>query len=292
MKKIIFILFCLAFLNFKGFALDYSSYCSSETPSKNFKGNMASLTGTNFLARKIAAYEISKELKKTTNSKMKVKISNFYGISLTDGIFKDLSLNGENFQYDGMIISKMNAKTLCPYNHIQYKDDRISYIENMVLNYSVDMTQEDLNKSLKSNKFQQMINKVNSDKVLSNLLKIENPALELQKDKLILKYKVTPIPSTNSPFSFAKNFVKPFNIKVGAGLKISDNRIELCDFDLNSIKMDYSYFLPFINMLNPADSKIKLDKYNEGELKIDDVKIDTSKISINGTIIVMGKNNK
>ena len=45
-------------------------------------------------------------------------------------------------------------------------------------------------------------------------------------------------------------------------------------------------------MLNQLNQKIKVDKDNEGDLKIDSVKIKTDKISIHGAIIVPGQNNK
>lgn len=279
-------------LNFKGYAIDYSAYCSLSSPDKNFKGNLASLSSANFLARKIAAYEISKELKEKTNTKFKVHLDNFYGVSLTDGIFKNLSIEGKNFIYEDMIISKLNAETLCPYNHIQFKDNKITYVKNMVLNYNVDVTQEDLNKSIQSTKFQKMINKINEDKYFSTLFKIENMKTQLQENRLALKYTINPLPDSAGALPFMKTLIKPFDVTVGAGLRVENNRIELCDLDLNSRKIDYTYFLPFVNLLNPLDSKIKLDRNNEGDLKIDNIKIEPSKISIKGAIIVMGENNK
>ena len=291
MKKVILVLLC--FLTLKVFALDYNNYCSSNTYNKNFKGNLASISGVNFLARKIAAQEISKSLEESIKTKFKVKLDNYYGIALTDGIFKNLTIEGKNFTYDDMIISNMEAKTLCPYNHIQYKNDKITYINNLVLGYSVDITQDDLNKSIKSSKFLNAINKINNDKFLSSLFKIENLRAQLDEDKLSLNYRIVPLPNSNdSIFSFIKKQIKPFDVKMGAGLRVVDNKIELCDFDFNSKKADYSYFLPFVNMLNPLNQKIKVDKNNEGDLKIDSVKIKTDKISIHGAIIVPGQNNK
>ncbi len=302
-KNTILILMLFLTFNSNAFALDYTSFCSAQVPEKNFKGNLASLTGTNFLARNIGAHAITKELKKTTNSKINVKISNFYGVSLTDGIFKSLNLQGKNIKYEDMLISNFSARTLCQYNHIQLKDDKLTYVEPMVLGYDVDITNEDLNKTLNSEKFQQTLKKVNGDKFLSSLFKIENLTSQLSQDKLSLNYKITPLPKANeslksSSSSFLKNLanlagvsdlIKPVNVKMSAGLKVVDNKIEFCDFMINSNKVDYSNFAPLINLFNPMNSKIQLDKYNEGDLKIDSIKINPSKISVNGVIIVQDK---
>ncbi len=293
MKKIfVLALFLFNTLNFNAFALDYASYCSSNYPEvikPDFKGNLVSFTGLNFLSRKIAQREIAKTLKEATNTKFKVKMDNFRGVALTDGIFKNLEFTGKNITYEDMTISNLSAKTICPYNYITLEDDKIVFKENMVLSYNLDISEQDLNKALESASFTSAIEKINKGKFLSSILKINKPQAKLEEGKISLQYTIVPTLQNNNLFAFAKNSLKPVDINLKTGLEVKDNKIELCNLDINSQKLDPSYLLPFVNMFNPMNKKIKIDKDNTGDLKIDEVKISSSKITIKGAIIVPSK---
>ena len=283
MKKIILVL-TIIFISINPlFAKDFLQYCPINNAQKTFSGNIASLLGVNFLSRNIIEHEISKNLKKQTNSNFKVSVDNFYGINVLGGEFKSLKANSKNFNYNGLYTSNLNIETLCPYNSVLFKDNELFFKENMVLKYSTDITQNDLDKTFESKEYKSVIDKMNNDKILSSILKIQNSKAEIKDDKLVFKYEVMPASHLNYLLPFT---LKPAKIAFSTNLKANNGKLELCDFELNSKKYYSSYFLPIINLLNPLDYGFSLDKNNRGENEIQTVKIADSKIKIDGMILI------
>lgn len=157
MKKVIVILFLITSFTL---ANDYEQFCSINSPSKTFGGNLASLSGFNSLTRNIAENIIQKEIKKETNAKFKIKINNFYGTNILNGEFKSISATSKKYEYDGIYLKNINAQTICSYNHISFENETLYFKENMILKFSADMDNEDLNKTLKSGKLNKNLAKI------------------------------------------------------------------------------------------------------------------------------------
>lgn len=157
MKKIIIVLFLLTGF---AFANNYEQFCSINSPSKTFGGSLASLSGFNMLARNTAESIIQKEIKKETNSKFKVKINNFYGTNILNGEFKSIKATAKKYEYDGIYLKDINVETLCSYNHVSFENENLYFKENMVLKFSANLDDEDLNKTLKSGKLNKNLAKI------------------------------------------------------------------------------------------------------------------------------------
>ena len=156
MKKAIVLLF-LIFLFNQVQASDYSKYCSTNSPKRTFGGNLASLSGVNLLTRNIAESVISKAIKDETNSKFKIKINNFYGTNILNGEIKSIKATSKKYAYEGIYLTDTSVETICPYNHINYKDEKLYFLENMVLEYSTILTKEDIHNILISKKIDSKI---------------------------------------------------------------------------------------------------------------------------------------
>ncbi len=285
MKKIILILTIFFIFTNPLFAKDFMQYCSINNANRTLSGNIASISGINFLSRNILEHEISKTLKKETNSKFKVNLDNFYGVNILQGDFKSLKAQSSAFQYKGLYTSNLNVETLCPFNSVAFEDDKLLFKENMVLKYSTEITQQDLDKTFNSSEYKRIIDKMNNDKILSSILKIQNSKAEIKDNKLILKYEV--MPTINENLNFLIPFtLKPAKIAFSTNLKANNGKLELCDFELNTKKYYYSYFLPIVNLLNPLEYNISIDKNNKAENEIQTVKIADSKILIDGMILI------
>ncbi len=285
MKKIIFFLILSLYTLNPIFAKDYFQYCSINNAQKTFSGNIASISGINFLSRNIIEHEISKNLEKETNSKFKINIDNFYGVNVLKGEFKSLKANSKNFNYKGFYTSNLNVETLCPYNYVVFDNNELFFKENMVLKYSTEITQKDLNKTFESSEYKTIIDKMNNDKIISSILKIQNSNAEIKDNKLIFKYEI--MPTINDNLSFLVPFtLKPAKISFSTNLKANEGKLELCDFELNSKKYYSSYFLPIINLLNPLKYAVAFDQNNKGENEIQTVKIADSKITIDGVVLI------
>lgn len=287
MKKVFLTAFLL-FLNC-AYGYDYSYYCSQDSASKSFAGNLSSVSGMNFLARNIAENRIEAALKKETGSKFKVKIDGFFGSSTLSGAFKSFNAQSKNYHYKNFYASNLELSTICPYNKVSYKDNKLLFDENLVLKYSTEITQQDLDKTLEMSDYHKSIEEMNSNKLISSLFKIQNSKITIRDNRLVFKYEVLPLAKYDL-YSLIGKTPKPIDIIFGANLKVEDNKVQLCDFDLNSFKTSYQMFLPIINLLNPLNYKVSLDKNTKGDLKIENVKIADSKIKIDGYVLVPKSN--
>ncbi len=283
MKKIIFLMI-LAFVVQNANAKDYTQYCSTKTPNKTFTGVLASTSGLNLLSRNVIENEISGRLKKELNSKFDVKINNFYGTNILNGSFRNLSATTKQINYGGFYLSDIKAKTLCEYNQVEYKDKKIIFKENMVLKYASTITQEDLNNTINSTEYKKIIEKMNKDEYISSIFKIEPSKLEISDNGISMQYSILPLPKLNS--SIVKNFLQPIKVNISGNLKAKDGQIELCDLTLNSKKAN---LIPpsIINLLNPLNYNISVQKDKNGKLDIDNIAIKDKKIQIDGHIVIL-----
>ncbi len=284
MKKIIVILSLLLLVNQTLKAQNYTDYCSTKTPNKTFTGILASTSGVNFLSRNIIESEIAGRLKKELNSKFDVKINNFYGTNVLNGTFKDLTVTSKQMNYNGFYLSDIYAKTLCEYNQVEYKDKKIAFKENMVLKYSSSITQEDLNNTINSSGYKKIIEKMNKDEYISSIFKIQTSKLEISDNGISIQYSILPLPKITS--SIVKNLLQPVKININGNLKAKDGQIELCDLTLNSKRTNY---IPtsLINLLNPLNYDINVQKNKNGKLNIENISIKDKKILLDGYIVIL-----
>ena len=275
MKKILIIL-CALIFNSPLLAQDFSQLCSPNLPNKTFGGNLMSLSGLNFLSRNIIENEIQKAIKKETNSKFKIKIKNFYGVNILSGQFNSLEATCKNYAYDGLYFTNLKAQTLCPYNFIELKDEKIKFNENLIVKYQTEITQEDLDKIVSSSNFQKNIEKMNKDKTISSIIQINSLKATIKNDKIQMKYSIYPL-AKNDILALFNKVSKPINLTFSAKIKANNGKLELYNLDISSIKK-YIDFIPAIEKLNPIAYDFDIDESNKG------------KIHLNG-FVVINKNN-
>ncbi len=279
MKKLIYIAVSMLFLSAN--AKDYSVFCSSTTPPKTVSGAFMSTLGINSVSRNIIEKQIEKTLKKETNSKFKVKINNFYATNILSGQFQSLSAKSDLFSYDGLYLSDLNVNTICPYNKVSYRDDKLLFDENMVLSYFAKITQSELDKIVSSAEFQKIIRDLNNDETISSIMQIKSAKVILKDNKLYFKYGIL-----FNGFGFFKTRKNMLNLVFSADLKVAEGQVKICNFSLNSKTFNNNMFLPVINKFNPTNWKIDIDKDNEGELEVKEVKIENSTIFLSGIILI------
>lgn len=287
MKKIIFLLI-LAFCSLNiAQAKDYTQYCSPKTPQKTFGGTVGSLVGINAVKRNTIEGQIEKALQKKTGAKFDVQAQSFYGINPTSGIFKSLKVAGNNLNYNGLYITSLEADTVCPYNEVQYKDDTLHFVQNSVMKFNAEISQDDLNRMLSETSVAKAIEKINSDGAVSALIKIKSYNIEINDDKLIFNYGISPLPNGGNLLSHLPIKLNDFNVAFSSGLSVKDGQIQLLNFGLNNNQINYGFLLPIVNQFNPTSWGLNLNKnyLEKGQLEIDSVKIKNSKIQIQGAVI-------
>lgn len=278
MKKILAIFFLLIST---AFASDYSIYCSSKTPAKTFSGVVISSIGFNTISRNIIENALQGIIYKETKSKFKIKIDNFYGINLLSGIFKGLDANAKVYKDGDFWAHDVKAQTICPYNHIQYKNDEIKFIENLPLKYSAKINQDDIDKMVYSGSYKKMIDKMNQDKTISSLVKIKSYDIEIKKDKLLFRYNLMP----SSKYGLS-SILKPITFVFSANLEVVDGEVKICNFGLNSESAKNSAFSSVIAKLNPTLYKFKVDEKNKAKIEVTNVKIENNEILFDGFILI------
>lgn len=290
MKKIIYILTFLLFTSLNAQANDYSFYCSNSNAKKTFNGIFKSTIGFNTLSKKIVEHEITKAIKKDLKSDLKIKITNFYGVDFLGGEFNSLNAKAKNFSYGGYYFSDLNAQTICPYNKVSRQNNKIVFDENFVLKFNTKITQDDLNKFSFSKNYKKIIEQMNKDPMISKMVKITNAKIEIDEDRLVLKYDFSPLPKLNLNSLFNGHLLNSFRVSINAGLKVVDNKIELCNLKINSVSMDYNKLATLLNSFNPLKYSLKVDN-QKTNLIIENVKIKNSIIYIDGySIIEKSKN--
>jgi len=242
MKKILI----LSLLLTPCFALDYNSYCSLNSASKTTSGVLMSMSGVNFLTRSIVQKEIEHALKKETGSKFKVKINSFWGTNIAQGEFGNSTALSKNFSHDKISAQKLYLETICPYNKISYKNDKLNFDSNIVLKFSAEMNEKNLSEMLKQQ-------------------------VQILDDKIVFKVKVS-----------ALGIKTTFN--VSAGLEVVDNKIQLCNIKLNGTSLKASKYMYIFN--NLTNFKVDLDKNTKAYIKIDNVKINNSIVNITGYTLI------
>lgn len=280
-KKIIAILVLSLGLN-PVFASDFTQYCAQKTADSTFLGNINSMTGLNFIARNILESQISRAFKKETNSKFKVNLDGFFGTSILNGEFKSFKANSSDFNYDGLAASSVNIETVCPYNKVGFSGGKLVLKENMVLKYQTEINQNDLNKIANSVKYLKIIEKINSDKAISSLIKITSSNIKLENNKLILNYSIAP----KGLLSYLSISSNPVNLSFSTGLKAENGELRLCNFGLNSKKLGLDSLLPLINKFNPLTYGIKIGQLAKGTVEIQNVSLADSKIKLDGMVLL------
>jgi len=158
-KKIFLTLFVFL-IAYQAQAENFYNYCSVNTAKKTFTGSIASFSGFNLLTRNIAENKIKKTIKKETNSKFKIKINNFFASNILNGEIKSIKATSKKYDYDGIHLTNMNITSICPYNRINFEDNKLYFVENMVLKYNVFLTEDDLNKTISSQKIDKRISSI------------------------------------------------------------------------------------------------------------------------------------
>ena len=285
MKKIVVLLALL--LSFSPvMAVDYTSYCPAEKDTTSFLGNILSLTGINFLNRTMLQNRMASALKKETNSKFDIDIDSIFGSSVLSGAFKSLSATSKSLSYNGVYMSDFSVKTACPYNYISFKNGKLSFPENMVLNYKTSVTQEDINKILNSSLYKNAIAKMNKDGSISSLVNIKTSSVTISNDKLNFKYSLTPFPKASGLISKLTSAVKPIDLSFSTNLRANNGKLELCNFDINSKNIAYDALLPIINKFNPLSYGINVGKNNKGTLDVQNVNIKDGRINLVGVLLI------
>lgn len=286
MKKLILVLCLMVLTSTQAFAIctnsadsNYASMCAPKAYDLSSRGGQitSSVTGMTFLSEKIAQVIIRGELKKATKEKFKVEMKSYSVQDLAHGRFKSLKISGKNLDIDDVYLTSLEAKTACDFNYVEIEKNSIKFKENMVMNYAVEISNNDLNKTIKSAGYLDRLNKIKLSGLGITFFKLDGADVQVKNGKLYFTINVT------SPMS-----TRPVPIAVRSDVKVEDGNIVLTKIDLVNLYtvIDLSKITYLLNALNPLTFSTEILNNKDSKMKVQTIDIIGDKIFIKGNIFI------
>ncbi len=263
-------------------ASDQLSICTSYCPKRPYAiGNIISrglqnVSGLNFLATKFAESQIKKHLKKYATGDIAVAIDSFSALDLASGKLKKLDIQAKYIKYKEYYISLVRAESDCNFIHIDYKAKPLALMEPLRIKFKGFLSEEDLNRTIKSSSYQNKISKIKIDGHSIGTLEFKNPKIFIEGQNLKIKADLA-LPGIVS-------FSVPVEVK--SDLKIENNKITLNNAQINSngIILDLKLPQSAYDKLNPVLFSLKDLETKGKRVFINKVAVNNNKIDVEGTI--------
>lgn len=278
MKKILVLLGAIVISSGAAFSADCSSFkCPANPYSDNL--SISNVTGTNFLAERIANTIIKKQILKDSQGKYKVNLESYNIAALKKGIFKSLEITGEDTVTDGIYASMIKLRTVCDYNYIEInnKEKTTTFKEDFGMAYAVQFTESDLNKTMANSQYTDLIRKVNSIGNTTKMFNISSTSAKIINNKLVYVMRVA-VPLLN----LKKDVAIQTDLKVRNGEIIIDE----AELMTEAMKVDVNKLLKLVNYLDPLDFSMELMKNKDANMQVKEVSIKDNKINVSGLITV------
>lgn len=280
MKKFILAL-SLAFL----FGNTVSAQCVSLQCAQDYKTSsgfskfVGTVTGANFIARKVGESVLKKAIKNDAEGDFDVKLESFSAADLAAGRFKSLSITGKDVVSDGVYLTYLNLKTICDYNYIvvDKKNNTATFKENFGMTFGAIMTESDINNSMRNKEYKELLDEINSLGKGTRLFNIQSARVKIKNDKFMYVVKVAfPFIGTHK------------DIVISSNLNVHNGRIIFTQTDVMNefMKLDLSKITYLLNYLNPLNFSLRILENKDADMQIQDVVIKDGKIYVNGIITV------
>ena len=232
------------------------------------------------VAENFAQKILKKSLKKGHNGHFDIKLSSYNFYSFKKGIFKYLQIIGKNVDIDEIIIPYLKVETITDYNWIDYRQNPIVVKTDINCNFSLHLTEENINKALENPKYKKNIEKVN--KLAYPLYSINNMVIKIKKDKMffIINYYL-PLASNYKE----RIFVTSCKFEVVDGKIISKE----VDAQGSYSKKNLHKIANLINLLDPLSFSLSLLEDKKCKTKIENIKIIDNIVQIDGKIYIKGE---
>ena len=279
MKVRFLVLFLIVFLGINScFAKEFYTCSEPFDLSPGIVKYPTNMLGLNFIAKKIAQNIIKKELIGTIQGNIKVKLDSYSVFDLKKGIIKSLKISGDNIVSDEVYITGLTANTLCDFNYVDYQKNPIEYKVPMPMQFTMVLTDSDLNKSFfnENNKvYKKRLNQINI--IMNDILITKQISTEIRNNKFYIILNGH-LPIMNLPVK----------VTVSSKINVKNNQIVLNE----TFTRGLSKFVPndtmyeIMNILNPLEYTINSFETTRDKIIINNVKIIDNKISIDGIMIL------
>ncbi len=258
---------------------DYPTRCATYTPTRMSKTSQffSNATGSTFLVEKIAQGIIQRELKQATNQNFKAEVKAFSVADTIGGKFKSLTITGNNVLVEGIKFSSLTIKTVCEYNHIDVRSHPLKFNENVVLDFSMEFSGEDLKTTAQDPRYYQLINKADMKEIGIASYKINQQTIGIENDKLCFTMNAKP----TGPY-------KPIDIVTSTDLKIEDGKIVSSHVNLVNVASDFD-FTELSNLpqkIKTLNCKLNLFGNKNTEVQVQKVYVQNDKLFVSGMAFI------
>lgn len=271
-KLLVFIIMTFCFI---------SPVLSRDTLSEDYLKNKKHFFSMSFLGENAVEKVLKHALKKEAPGDYKVNFKGYTLSSLKEGIFKYLEVTGKDVTAENIEIPYFNIKTVTDYNWIDYNQNPIVYKSDMEFDFVAHLSDKSINNALETEEYKKVLNKVSQKAYPIFTLNKVNVKLKNDKMYIIMSYNF-PI----TPRAKDKTFV------VSTGLHIVDNEIKTCNVLFDSLygNLPQNKVVNLVNLVDPLNYLSKQFKIDNGEVKINEIKIEDDIVVINGKIFIKGEN--
>lgn len=284
-KKYIIAILTALLINLPTFAAQYTpEKCCTPAFDVSSRTNqvMSKMFGATFIAEKVGESIIRKQIKKETGQKFKVSLKSYSLKDLKKGIFKSLKITGKNLDLDGTKVSLFEAKTLCDFNYFDLSTDEIYNKSNILMDYSIMVTEKDLKETVNSKDYNAILQKVDLNAIGIKLLKLESVDVAIKDERLHVFLNVSS--GITTLFNKASNL----NFEISTALKVVNGKINVYDVRLEKTnkKLNIAKYLSLINFIDPLQYSMDAFQIPNGKLVINTVNIVDDKILVDGIIFI------
>lgn len=279
-KTLLLLIFMTLFANNTFAVCNYKELCPKKAYglSSKMSQSISMRTGATLLSEKIAQAKIRDDLKKATKQKFDVSVKSFSLQDLVHGRLKAITISGKNLNIEGAYLTSLELKTVCDFNYVQINKNPIRFKENMIVDFTTVISDQDLTKTMKSSGYLDKLNCVNVEGCGITFFKLSGAGVNIKNNKLNFKVKITS----------HLLLEKPLDIAMSTDLKAENGRIVLTKTDLGNIVkgVDLSRVANQLNSINPLTFSLDVLENKNTKMCIKKVEIDGNKIIVSGNIFI------
>lgn len=279
MKKIILLLGMLLVANTASFAACEYECVAPYNMNSKFRTFMSSVSGMNFTSEKAAQSILRKEISKAAPSEnLKVKLESYSSKDLKNGIFKSLSVNGQNVNINGIYLSYLNMNTLCDFNYIKQSNNDVVFMEDFPMSFDIKVTAADINKTMQSDRYQKVINDLNK---LGNSY---GAGLKISSTKVAIKAnKFYYVVGLSIPFIRTEQ-----KLVINSDLRVRKGKIDFANTKLvsDSFSLDLKKVDFILNYLNPLDFTVNILDNKDARVTVNNVDIKNNVVVTDGVVVI------
>ncbi len=281
MKKIFLVFAAMIMLQLCANAMQT---CECECPkpydmNSKIRTIAGNVTCWNFISEKTTQSVLKKAIKKNIKSdNLKVKLDSYSAADMKNGIFKSLSIEGDNVIINnGIHLTHLDMKTVCDFNYIKHNGDVTLFMEDFPMAFNIKMNSLDLNKTMKSSKYQKMIEKLNETGRSYGGIKISSTKASIKSNKFYYVIGLSvPLIRTEQ------------KLVITSDLAVRNNNIDFKNTQLitNTFRLDMKKLDFILNYLNPLKFSINVFDNKNAQIYVNNVVIHNNTIETQGVVVI------